>query len=187
MVPEKTSPVQTYGGIRHKWRARSDQRPDNKGRARFKTLQQSKTEKEFPAQRFVEWWSTTTIKYRYHIINTIIELGLMCRMGIHLGWVYKTFLPKTFVVSTLLLNLSVFRIFPTSWDSPFLLDELVDFPLGPSLMPIDDALSQTTEVTSPIIRVISSMLGICMIWHTSHNLWQFGSPSTWSKKAMCFG
>lgn len=81
----------------------------------------------------------------------------------HLVWRYEDFLLDTFVVSMRFLSCEVSRTLAACVESPFLHLELVVLPSCLCSEAIEVALPRTAEVTLPIMRVISSMLGTCTI------------------------
>ena len=80
-----------------------------------------------------------------------------------MGWNYRVLLPNHWVLSALFLNVLVSRTLLESCDSPFLHNACVVFVGAPASLPPDGALPQTADVKLPIMRVISSMLGIWMM------------------------
>lgn len=88
------------------------------------------------------------------------EIGVLCNSSNHLGGIHETCLPKDFLLLVLFLNCKVLRALPFCLESVFLEPGSDVFLCGPCSMVVLIALPQTAEVTLPIIRVISSMLGI---------------------------
>lgn len=100
---------------------------------------------------------------QHHIMHITIQIGLWVNLGNRLGWDYMSFFPEDFGVFVVFLNSWVSRALSDCIDSSFLVTAFADLPFGPCSIPADEALPQIADVTLLIMRVISSMLGICIM------------------------
>lgn len=99
-----------------------------------------------------------------HLSGTSMSLPLnWLALPLNCDDIYVALVLKALVCSHFFLVCEGLRSFLASRVSILLPEELILFPFGPSWTAAEDALPQIAEVTLPIIRVISSMLGICIM------------------------